>query len=96
MRRATSRSQSPASRSTSFFEDDFFTPILKELVAISSWPLRAVETSFAIDSSGFASTRFEKWYDKKYGVTRNKCVWVKTHIATGTRTNLRDRRSHLG
>ena len=29
--------------------------------------------------------RHEKWYDKKYGVTRNKCVWVKTHIATGTR-----------
>jgi transposase len=78
----------PGAKVTAFFEDDYFTPILKELVAFSAWPLRAIETSFAIDSSGFASTRFEKWYDKKYGVTRNKCVWVKTHIACGTRTNV--------
>ena len=46
-----------------------------------------MERDFAIDSSGFSSTRYERWYDQKYGVTRNKCVWVKAHIATGVRTN---------
>jgi transposase len=51
-------------------------------------PLRSLETDFAIDSSGFGSTLYEKWYDHKYGVTRNRCVWVKTHIASGVKTNV--------
>src|SRR5207249_3202195 len=27
------------------------------------------------------------WYDKKYGITRNRSVWVKAHICSGIRTN---------
>jgi hypothetical protein len=73
---------------TSFFEDAYFTPILKNLIAYSARPLRAVETAFAIDSSGFGSSRYEKWYDHKYGVTRARCVWVKAHIACGVKTNV--------
>jgi transposase len=78
----------PGMKVVTFFEDPYYTPILKELVAFSASPLRAVETSFAIDSSGFGSTRFERWYDQKYGITRNRAVWVKTHIASGTKTNV--------
>ncbi|HEX5270065.1 MAG TPA: transposase [Gemmataceae bacterium] len=71
----------------SFFEDAYFTPILKQLIAYSARPLRAVERDFAIDSTGFGSSRFERWYDQKYGVTRLRCVWVKAHIASGVKTN---------
>ena len=46
-----------------FFEDPYFTPVLKELIAYSARPLRAVETDFAIDSSGFGSSRYERYYD---------------------------------
>jgi transposase len=77
----------PGVKVTDFFEDAYFTPILKELIAISASPLRAVEKDFAIDSTGFASTRYERWYDQKYGITRLKCVWVKAHIASGVKTN---------
>lgn len=77
----------PGAKVTSFFEDPYFTPILKELIGYSARPLKAVEKDFAIDSSGFGTCRYEKWYDQKYGVTRTKCVWVKTHIACGTKTN---------
>jgi Transposase DDE domain/SWIM zinc finger len=80
--------QVPGLKIVTFFEDPYFTPILKELVAFSASPLRSVETSFAIDSSGFGSTRFEKWYDQKYGITRTRAVWVKAHIASGTKTNV--------
>src|ERR1019366_1340840 len=69
-------------------ENPVFTPILKGLIAHSATPLRAVETDFAIDSSGFGTCRYEKWYDQKYGVTRNRCLWVKTHIACGVKTNI--------
>ena len=78
----------PGAKVTAFFEDAYFTPILKELIAISASPLRAVERDFAIDSTGFASTRYETWYDHKYGVTRRKCLWVKAHIASGVKTNV--------
>jgi hypothetical protein len=78
----------PGPKVTAFFEDPYYTPMLKELIGYSARPLRSVERDFAIDSSGFGSSRYEKWYDQKYGVTRTKCLWVKTHIACGTKTNV--------
>jgi hypothetical protein len=78
----------PGTKVSAFFEDDYFTPILKELIAFSAHPLWAVETDFAIDSSGFGTSRFERWFDEKYGVTRQRSIWVKTHIACGVRTNV--------
>jgi len=72
----------------SFFEDAYFTPILKELIGYSARPLRAIEREFAIDSSGFGSSKRETWYDTKYDITRNRSVWVKAHIASGVKTNV--------
>ena len=77
----------PGMKVPAFFENPTFTPILTELVAKSAAPLAAVETDFAVDSSGFSSTRFERWFDHKYGVTKQRCVWVKVHIACGVKTN---------
>jgi transposase len=78
----------PGIKATTFMEDAYYTPVLKELVGYSARPLRSVEKGFAIDSSGFGSTRYERWYDQKYGVTRTRCIWVKTHIASGVKTNV--------
>ena len=46
------------------------TPILTDLIRQSSLPLRAVESQFAIDSSGFSTCRYVKWFDEKYGVNQ--------------------------
>ncbi|HEX4131398.1 MAG TPA: transposase [Pirellulales bacterium] len=70
------------------FDDPSMTPILKRLIVQSSLPLRTIETKFAIDSSGFSSSKFVRWFDIKYGVTRQRHVWVKAHIATGVNTNV--------
>ena len=78
----------PGMKVNKFFENPTFTPILKSLIAQSARPLRSVETNFAIDSSGFSSSKFFRWYDEKYGITRQKCEWVKTHIACGVKTNI--------
>lgn len=75
-------------KTNAFMENPAFTPILKALVAKSAAPLKAVETDFAIDSSGFGSCRYERWFDQKYGVTKMKCVWIKVHIACGIKTNV--------
>lgn len=78
----------PGLKVPQFFENDEFTPTLKQLVHASSLPLRAVETDFAIDSSGFGSCRFERWIDEKYGTPRKQAIWVKCHIACGVKTNI--------
>jgi hypothetical protein len=78
----------PGTKTTAFMENPTFTPILKALVAKSAAPLKAVETDFAIDSSGFSTNKFERWFDAKYGVTKLKHVWVKVHIACGVKTNV--------
>ncbi len=77
----------PVQKISAFFEDEYHTPILKELIGVSASPLRAVEKDFAIDSSGFGTCRYERWFDQKYGVTRLQTYWVKCHIASGVKTN---------
>jgi transposase len=78
----------PGKKVCAMMENAEMTPILKYLIAESARPLRAVETQFAIDSSGFGTSNFERWYDQKYGVTRTRCVWLKCHVATGVKTNV--------
>jgi transposase len=69
-------------------ENEALTPILHRLIHLSSLPMRAIETTFAPDSSGFCTSRFIRWFDVKYGVTREEAEWVKVHLMTGTRTNI--------
>jgi transposase len=78
----------PGMKVVQFFEDGYFAPILQGLISHSARPLRSVETSFAIDSSGFGGSRHERYYDLKYGAHRTRTAWVKVHIACGTRTNV--------
>lgn len=64
------------------------TPVLRELVALSALPLKAVESDFAADSTGFTTSRFVRWYDHKWGKERTQHEWVKLHAMTGVRTNV--------
>lgn len=66
-----------------YLENPDVTPILKHLITESSLPLKAIETSFAVDSTGFMTSRFTRWFDHKYGVVKQKQEWVKTHIMCG-------------
>jgi hypothetical protein len=77
----------PGVKTTAFMENPALTPFLTALVGKSAAPLKVVETRFAIDSSGFSTNKFERWYDAKYGVTKLKHVWIKCHIACGIKTN---------
>ena len=64
------------------------TPILHALIKATSAPLKAIESNFACDSSGFSACRFDRWYDKKYGGVKSKKAWVKCHIMCGVKTNI--------
>ena len=71
-----------------YLENPDLTPILKTLIEQSASPLRAVETDFAVDSSGFATTTYARWFDHKYGKERTKQNWVKTHLICGVKTHV--------
>jgi transposase len=71
-----------------YFENPELTPILEQLISDSSKPLAAVESDFAVDSSGFTSSRFIRWYDHKYGTIKQEHDWVKVHIMCGVKTNV--------
>lgn len=69
-------------------ESEEATPILLRLIAESAKPLKAVESTFACDSSGFSTSRFERWFDQKYGGYKSKREWVKCHLMVGVKTNV--------
>ncbi len=64
------------------------TPILKRLVEISASPLKAVETQFAIDATGFSTCVYDRWFDHKYGRNTRQQRWIKCHAMVGTKTNV--------
>src|SRR4051812_10233129 len=49
-----------------YLENPELRPILTNMIEASAAPLRAVETDFAADSSGFSTSRYERWFDHKY------------------------------
>ena len=71
-----------------FLEDAAMTPLFVDLIARSALPLKAIEREFAVDSSGFTSSKFVRWFDEKYGVTRKRHTWIKAHLACGVKTNI--------
>jgi transposase len=71
-----------------YLADPELTDVLKNLVTVSSLPLKAVETDFAIDSSGFNTSTFVRWFNKKYGRETDNREWVKCHLMVGTRTKV--------
>ncbi len=73
---------------TNYMSDRALTPVLHGLIDVSALPLRAVETDFAVDSSGFGTSRFDHWLDHKYGQPAQARRWIKAHIMVGVRTNV--------
>ncbi|MEX2174145.1 MAG: transposase [Pirellulaceae bacterium] len=70
------------------FDDESTFDVLQSLVVKSAAPLTAIETKFACDSSGFSSSRFDRWFDHKYGENRIRRAWVKAHVMCGVKTNI--------
>ncbi len=71
-----------------YLENPELTPLLKSLIEQSASPLRAIETDFAVDSSGFATTTYSRWFDHKWGKERSKQTWIKTHLMCGVTTHI--------
>lgn len=71
-----------------YLADPALTNVLKELVSLSSLPLKSVETDFAVDASGFSTSTFARWHEKKYGKKEQGREWFKAHLICGVQTNI--------
>lgn len=71
-----------------YIEKPELFPLLTALIERSALPLRPIESNFAVDSTGFAYSRFVRWYDIKYNRFTSEQQWIKAHICTGVKTNV--------
>jgi SWIM zinc finger len=60
-----------------YLADPKLMDTFSKLVTLSSLPLKGIEHNFAVDSSGFSTWRFVKWFNKKYGKETDNREWVK-------------------
>lgn len=72
---------------SNYMRSSSLTPILHDLIMLSSMPLRSAESKFAVDSSGFRTTKFNDYCKDRY-TPNKKHNWVKIHICTGVKTNI--------
>jgi transposase len=71
-----------------YLDDATLTPILETLITESALPLADMENDFAVDSSGFSTSCFDRWYDHKWGRERRASKYVKAHLVCGVKTHV--------
>ena len=71
-----------------YMEREELTRNLEWLITQSSLPLKSIEVDFAVDSSGFSTCQYVRWFDEKYGKEKSERDWLKAHIMCGVTTNI--------
>lgn len=64
------------------------TPILHDLITATAKPLAALETQYAVDSTGIGTQSFYRHYSAKYGHDQMNHDNIKLHALVGTKTNV--------
>ena len=66
------------------------TELLEGLVEVTSKPLAALESTFAVDSTGMSVSNTVSWMQAKHKdtVMMKKKAWLKIHVLVGCRTNV--------
>jgi len=62
-------------------------PLLTSLIEFSALPLKQLEDKFAVDSTGFSTSVFSRWYDSRKARESHR-EYRKAHVMTGVRTNV--------
>ncbi|MDQ3743562.1 MAG: transposase [Acidobacteriota bacterium] len=73
-----------------YLETTDLIPYLREMITRSSLPLKTVENRFAVDSTGFSTGRFARWYSVRDEVVteHNSHDWIKLHLICGVKTHI--------
>jgi len=71
-----------------YFDDRTLTPILKQMIEISAFPLKQIETDFAVDATGFSTGRFDRWTTARVYENSRIRYWKKAHVTYGILTGI--------
>jgi transposase len=71
-----------------YLESEELTNTLKRLIEESALPLKAIEQDFSVDSTGFSTCTYVRWYGMKYGNTEDWHDWIKLHAMVGVKTHI--------
>ncbi len=71
-----------------YFEDTGLSIILPYLISASALPLKYVEESFAVDSTGFGTKVFDRWLNVRTQKDSKKRSFKKCHAVCGVKTNI--------
>jgi len=71
-----------------YFNKPELKAVIKDLITLSSLPLKPFEEHFAVDSSGFSTTMYAHWFEHKWKGNSQKRIWRKAHVMSGARTNV--------
>lgn len=47
-----------------------------------------MDQAWAVDSTGFSTSVYRRWYDAKYGKEMTEHGWLKAHAMVGVTTNI--------
>jgi transposase len=73
---------------TRYTRDPEMTPVLASLIELTSRPLAAIETDFAVDATGFGTPNTRTWFSQKHGREITGRAWRKAHAMCGTSTHV--------
>lgn len=73
---------------SNFMRRPELVPILEDLITLSSVPLSSIENILAVDSSGFSTSRFARYFSYKHGKDMNHKKWIKANVICGVKTNI--------
>ena len=71
-----------------YLADSSLAPLITGLIEESGASLRAEESQFAADSSGFSPYRSDRWRDTQRGKGKPHRKWLKGHIMVGAKTGV--------
>jgi transposase len=80
-----------ASTILKYFNKPMLTPILTDLIRLSSMPLTGYEDTFAVDATGMANSLYSRWFDFRFGklgAQRETHSWLKIHLMVGTKSGI--------
>lgn len=75
------------SHTLSRIQSEAVTPILEKLVEASTIPIRAIERCFAVDATGFGTTRYYRHFSEKRDRNYDRKDNIKLHVAVGVSTH---------
>jgi transposase len=69
-----------------YFDQADLHSLLRDLIEESSLGLKSVEVDFAVDSSGFSTSRSVRWSNARNAQEHHE--WMKVHLMCGVKTNI--------